>query len=105
MIITDETSAKSIAESLLGHARSVYKYADNYCRDSEFNERFDDKTRATFKTHAVRLLKDLYAMVLLAKYNGINRYCNTEQIEAYYEAGREIVENEKAVVDYSGLLN
>jgi hypothetical protein len=101
----DEDIAKNVAESLLNHARSVYRYTASYCRDDEFNARFDDMTRATFKKHAIRLLRDLYGMTLLAKRNDVNKFCNMEQVEAYYEAGREILETNTGVANYSGLLN
>ena len=101
----DEDTVKSVAESLLDHARSVYKYTESYCRDDEFNARFDGETRAAFKKHAIRLLRDLYAMTLLARRNDVNKFCNIEQVEAYYEAGRDILEANTGVGDYSGLLN
>ncbi len=101
----DEDTVKTVAASLLDHARSVYKYTESYCRDDEWNARFDEETRAAFKKHAIRLLRDLYGMTLLAKRNDVNLFCNMEQVEAYYEAGREILECNRGVVDYSGLLN
>lgn len=100
-----EDTAKYVAESLLDHARSVYKYTNSYCRDDEFNARFDDRTRSNFRTQANRLVENLYSMMLLTRYNGVGDVCNLEQIEAYYESAREILDIRHDVIDYAALFN
>ncbi len=100
-----EEAIKHVAESLLDHARSVYRYTDNYCRDDEMNARFDRKTRLNFRRNARRLVDNLYAMMQLSRYNSIGDFCNLEQVEAYYDAAREVLGERRDVVDYAALLN
>ena len=103
-LFTDD-AIKSVASSLLDHARSVYKYTNSYCRDDDANARLDKKTRAYFRQHAANLVENLYGMMLLTRYNSIGDFCNLEQVEAYYESARELLGERESVVDYAALLN
>lgn len=82
----DEDTAKYMGKSLLKHAREIYNYAVAYCAPTEENEYIDAASRIKFTENLERMLKELYALMLMAKYKGVSRFCNREQIEAYMEA-------------------
>jgi hypothetical protein len=102
---TTEESIKSVAETLLDHARSVYRYTASYCQDNDGNARFDSKTRSFFRHNANRLIENLYAMLLISRRNSVGDFCNLEQVEAYYESAREVLGVREQVVDYAALFN
>lgn len=98
-----EQDAKFMGESLLNHARGIYKYAQNYCNPDN-NNYMDDETRSQYAGHLERMLNEMYSIMLLARYKGVCRFCNREQIDAYIDAAYEIIAP-RPVVDYSGLMN
>lgn len=87
----DEDTAKHMGKSLLKHAREIHRYATTYCEPNANNDYLDDKRRAKFTGNLERMIENMYGLMLLAKYKGVSRYCNREQIEAYMEAAADIV--------------
>ncbi len=87
----DEDTAKHMGRSLLKHAREVHHYALSYCAPTEANEYIDAASRVKYAENLERMLKELYALMLMAKYKGVSRFCNREQIEAYMEAASELL--------------
>ena len=87
----DEDTAKFMGKSLLKHAKEVYNYALAYCAPTADNEYIDTESRVKFTGNLERMLKELYALMLMAKYKGVSRFCNREQIEAYMDAAAELL--------------
>ena len=87
----DEDTAKYMGKSLLKHAKEVYNYALAYCAPTADNEYIDTESRVKFTMNLERMLKELYALMLMAKYKGVSRFCNREQIEAYMDAASELL--------------
>ncbi|MCC8166169.1 MAG: hypothetical protein LIQ31_08460 [Planctomycetes bacterium] len=86
----DEDIAKNVSRSLLNHAREIYRYAKTYCQDSA-KDFLDENGRNKAVRHVDRMLKEMYALMLMARYRGVSRFCNKEQIEAYVDAAQAIV--------------
>ncbi len=87
----DEDTAKYMGKSLLKHAREVRNYALAYCAPTGDNEYIDAESRVKYTENLERMLKELYALMLMAKYKGVSRFTNREQIEAYMEAASELL--------------
>lgn len=90
--VCDEATAKFMSEALLNHAREVSRYARTYPEvfESLPVERARDSV-AKFIKNVSRMIKEFQALMLMAKYKGVTRFCNREQIEAYVENASEIV--------------
>ena len=102
----DEDIAKQMGKSLLDHARDIHNYARCYCEKTACNDYLSSDDRARFIKNLERMLKDMYALMLLAKYKGVSRFCNREQIEAYIEAAADIMATPaESVLDFEALLN
>ncbi len=91
MEMCDEKTAKFMAESLLEHAQNIYRYAKTYSQPIYDDRQAESKLKSTFVKTVERMLKEMYALMLMAKYKGISRFCNREQIEAYMEEAEEII--------------
>lgn len=87
----DEDTAKFMGKSLLKHAKEIYNYAIAYCVPTADNEYIDAESRVKFTENLERMLKELYALMLMAKYKGVARFCNREQVEAYMDAAAEVL--------------
>ena len=98
-----EETALFMGQSLTHHARDIYRYARQYCHP-ENNAYMDDDTRARYAGNLGRMLDEMYSIMLLARYKGVSRFCNREQIDAYLEAAYEIIAP-KPATDYAGLNN
>lgn len=100
----DEDTAKFMAKSLLNHAREIYRYAVTYCEPSAANEYIDIERRVKFTSHLERMLKEMYALMLMAKYKGVSRFCNREQIEAYMNSAADVIAPAEMSPDLQSLL-
>ena len=49
----------------------------------------------------------MYALMLMARYKGVSRFCNREQIEAYMDAAADVVvtPSTERILDMETLLN
>lgn len=103
--ICDEATARSMAASLLSHAREVNRYAVTYCANTSDNDYLADDVRATFVQNLKRMLKDLQGLMLLASHKGVSRYCNVEQIDAYMDAAHNAINNPVRASENTLLLN
>ncbi len=101
----DEDTAKHMGKSLLRHARDIHNYAIAYCAPTEDNEYIDTASRVQYTENLERMLKELYALMLMAKYKGVSRFCNREQIEAYMEAASELLVPAKVESRQFALMN
>lgn len=101
----DEDTAKFMGKSLLNHAREIHRYAKAYCEPSDANEYIDVGRRAKFTGHLERMLKEMYALMLMAKYKGVSRFCNREQIEAYINAAADVIAPAEMSSDLQSLLS
>ncbi|MCD8350942.1 MAG: hypothetical protein LUC93_10075 [Planctomycetaceae bacterium] len=102
--LCSEEKAIFMGSSLLKHAKEIYRYALAYCAESAANEWMDDESRALYRRNLDRMIKDMYALMLMARYKGVSRYCNREQIDAYVDAAYETIAPQP-VVDYAALWN
>ncbi|MCD8139064.1 MAG: hypothetical protein LUE17_04675 [Planctomycetaceae bacterium] len=102
--LCNEETAKIMGSSLLKHAREIYRYALSYCAESPANEYMDDESRTVYRRNLDRMIKEMYALMLMARYKGVSRYCNREQVDAYVEAAYETIAP-RPVVDYPALWN
>ncbi len=98
-----EETALVMGRSLMNHARDIHKYAQQYCLP-ENNAYMDDDMRAQYAKNLGRMLDEMYSIMLLARYKGVCRFCNREQIDAHLEAAYEIIAP-KPVIDYAALYN
>lgn len=81
----DEATAKFMGEALLNHAREICRYARTYSAQTHPEPEREKFLRERYARNLTRMLKEMHALMLMAKYKGISRYCNCEQIEAYVE--------------------
>ena len=91
--LCDEPTAMFMSEALLSHAREIHRYARTYPEvfASLPAERARENIRKYVK-NVVRMVKEMHALMLMAGYKGVTRFCNREQVEAYMEASLEAVE-------------
>ena len=101
----DEATAKFMGQSLTKHARAIHNYALAYCAPTRDNDYIDEESRLGFARNLERMLKEMYALMLMAKYKGVNRFCNTEQIEAYMDAAAEVIAAPADSTLHQGSLN
>ncbi len=101
----DEETAKYMGKSLLKHAREIHNYALAYCVPTGDNEYIDTESRVKYTENLERMLKELYALMLMAKYKGVSRFCNREQIEAYMEAASDLLVPAQAEAQQYAMLN
>ncbi len=87
----DAETAEYMGKALLKHAREVHRYAVAYCAPTEDNAYIAPEARAKYAENLDRMLKELYALMLMAKYKGVSRFCNREQVEAYMESAAELL--------------
>ena len=87
----DEASAKFMAESLLDHAKEIYRYAKTFCEPTLANQAIDENIRKKFHRTVERMINEMHALMLMAQYKGVSRYCNQEQIEAYMDEARQAI--------------
>lgn len=91
--ICDEATAKFMSEALLSHAREICRYAVTYSKPLVPGAPNDPAQRERFVGRVERMQKEMYALMLMAKYKGISRYCNKEQVEAYMDETTAILES------------
>ena len=91
--LCDEPTAMFMSEALLSHAREIHRYARTYPEvfASLPAERAGDSVRK-FVRNVIRMVKEMHALMLMAGYKGVARFCNREQVEAYMEASLEAIE-------------
>jgi hypothetical protein len=101
----DTETAEYMGKALLKHAREVHHYALAYCAPTEDNEYIDTGSRVKYTENLERMLKELYALMLMAKYKGVSRFTNREQIEAYMEAASELLAPAQTAADSQFAMN
>ena len=101
----DSETAEYMGKALLKHAREVHHYALAYCAPTEDNEYIDAESRVKYMENLERMLKELYALMLMAKYKGVSRFTNREQIEAYMEAASELLTPAKTEQSQFAMMN
>ncbi|MDR1519618.1 MAG: hypothetical protein LBU23_05670, partial [Planctomycetota bacterium] len=74
------------------HAREIHRYANAFCLPSPANLALTGRRRENFSGVVRRMIKDMRALLLLARHKGISRFCNLEQIEAYLEGAGAALE-------------
>ncbi len=84
----DEASAKFMGEALLSHAREIHRYAKTFCLPSLANQAIAEAHKRKFTRVVERMVNEMHALLLMAKYKGASRFCNREQIEAYMDGAR-----------------
>ncbi len=92
--VCDESTAKFMSEALMSHAREVARYAKTF--PGVFESLPEEKARKTVARYiksVSRMLNELNALLLMARYKGVSRYCNQEQIEAHMESAEEMLES------------
>ncbi len=94
----DEQTALNMSKALFDHAREVNRYARTY--PAVFASlKNKDKARESIKSfikNVTRMIKEMTALMLMARYKGVSRFCNTEQIEAIMEETQQIVDQLEA---------
>ncbi len=102
--LCDESTALFISEALLGHAREVNRYVKSYPSILEtLPAETVRSTAKTFLKNANRMFKELQALLLMASYKGVSRFCNNEQVDAYMEDTLQVIENIEKDYRESGL--
>ena len=103
MELCDETDARALSRALTGHARDIHRYASAFCVHSQANREVSARQRKRFAGNVWRMVEGMRALLLLARYKGISRYCNLEQIEAWMEGAASVLEdgnwNETAITN------
>ena len=97
----DETTAKFMAESLLNHAKDIFRYAKTFCEPTQANHQLDEEQQRKFGRTVRRMLNEMYSLMLMAKFKGISRFCNEEQIEAYMNEAKKAITS--AVVEKNSI--
>ena len=92
-----EEDARIVSAGLMRHARDIYTYAATFCLPSSANLSVAENRQAKFHRTVRRMLKEMHSLLLLARYKGVSRFCNMEQIEAYMEAAGLILESREDV--------
>ena len=93
----DESTAQFMSEALLSHAREIHRYAKTY--PSVFESLPAENARQSitkFVKTVSSMIKGMHALMLMAKYKGVTRFCNQEQVDAYIENASEIVADVEA---------
>lgn len=97
--------AQQMSEALLDHAKEIHRYARTFCEPSQANMALDEKHRRKFHNTVERMINEMHALLLMAKYKGVSRFCNCEQIEAYMEESRQCLANPAEFRQASPLFN
>jgi hypothetical protein len=92
-----EEDAKTVSEGLMRHTKDIYAYAVAFCLPSSANVSVAESHKMNFRRTVRRMLRELHSLLLLARYKGVSRFCNMEQIEAYMEAVDSILKSRKSV--------
>ena len=92
MELCDEIDAQALSRALTGHARDIHRYARSFCLASPANLEVSVRQRENFAANVGRMVEGMRSLLLLAKYKGISRYCNLEQIEAWMEGAAAALE-------------
>ncbi len=87
----DEATAKFMGEALLSHAREIHRYAKTFCLPTLANQAVSEGNRRRFSRTVERMINEMHALMLMAKYKGASRFCNREQIDAYMDGARAAV--------------
>lgn len=91
--LCDESTAKFMSEALLNHAREIHRYAKTY--PEVFAGLSAERAREggkRFVKNVTRMVKEMHALMLMAGYKGVTRFCNREQVEAHMEAALAAIE-------------
>ena len=92
MNICDEKTAAFMGEALLNQAREVCRYARIYPVEFRALPGRDSRERhQRFVASVARMVKEMRALMLMARRGGILRFCNHEQIDGYIEEAEEIL--------------
>lgn len=83
-----ESTAQFMGEALLSHAREIHRYAKTFCPATGANQALGEENRRKFSRIVLRMINEMHALLLMAKYKGVSDSCNIEQIEAYMENAR-----------------
>ena len=94
----DEATAMFMGEALLSHAREIRRYAKTYCLPSPANQAIAEGPKRKFTRTVERMINEMHALMLMAKYKGASRFCNREQIDAYMEEARAAIAPVAAVI-------
>lgn len=97
----DETTARVMGEALLNHAREICRYACTYSETIHSVPSKEEAHRKKFMRNVERMIKEMHALMLMAKHKGISRFCNREQIEAYIDNASRVIERPAAVANQS----
>ena len=87
----DEPTAKFMGEALLNHAREIHRYARAFCLPTPANQAVSEGHKRRFFRTVERMINEMYALMLMARYKGISRFCNQEQIDAYMAEARAAI--------------
>ncbi|MDR1533492.1 MAG: hypothetical protein LBU64_00100 [Planctomycetota bacterium] len=98
MEMCDEIDARIMSKALTGHARDIYRYANAFCLPSAANQEVAEGHREKFSRIVRRMLDELQALLLLARYKGISRFCNLELIEAYAEGAESAMKLQESAL-------
>ena len=85
----DENTARFMSESLLNHAREIHRYARTYpgvIAALPAGEAAEARDR--FVKNVGRMADEMEALMLMARYGGVSRCCNREQVEAHIDGAR-----------------
>ena len=91
MNASNEAVAHQMSEALLGHAKEIHRYARTFCEPSQANLAIDEKQRRKFYRTVERMINEMHALLIMAKYKGVSRLCNREQIEAYMDEAQSAI--------------
>ncbi|MCC8180386.1 MAG: hypothetical protein LIP23_05695, partial [Planctomycetes bacterium] len=84
----DEDTAVFMSQALLNHAKEIYRYAKTYRQPFDASvppTQAADNLKKKYHSTVKRMIEGMNALMLMANYKGISRFCNQEQIEAYIE--------------------
>lgn len=87
-----ESSAQFMGEALLNHARGILRYARTFCQPTGANQAIGEEHRRKFSHAVLRMVNEMHALLLMARYKGVSGSCNVEQIEAYMEEARAAID-------------
>lgn len=89
----DRETAEFISKALLDHAREIRRYALTYKEAIFPNQSQDAGRKEKFAANVQRMIAGMHSLMLMAKYKGISRFCNGEQIEACMEEAVEALDS------------
>ena len=92
MNVCDEKTAVFMGQALLNQAKEICRYARIY--PVEFRAlpgREGRERHQRFVASVERMVKEMRALMLMARRGGILRFCNHEQIDGYIEEAEGIL--------------